>query len=487
LDVSSPPTSSCEGDDKRVIRVLSSTPELSAPARADLAAADADFTVIDDPATPLVGDPAVVTDVVHVPSGAALDRALARQLAQHSPAGRLGILADDAGLVVHRGSSAVVQRYHADFAPPDDREVYVAGGRARAARGAGTGDCPPPRQLYLGLTQHCNRSCTFCVSRQFDYDLLSLQEVERICDESGGEVDVVALTGAGEAMTHPHFWDALDLLCERIPGVRFKMNTSGVALGRKADRLLDYPIKNITVSLNAATRPTYEKFVGKGFQVVLDGIAALVGARVRRGRDDLDLCLSMVLMNSTVGETAQLATIAAELGVEQIQGIYLMINDDELAAESPWHQPQRSNRLLDDAERHSRALGVRAALPPRFALAPAEAGSDQLTSLPETQGRRCTEAWSTVYVRPNGEIMACPYMDHPMGSLRESTLNQIWTGDTYRDLRACLVSGRYWPECASCCGFNESGGVDEYSSHWLGARGPRVGDATRPLLPLTVV
>ncbi|WP_405135482.1 radical SAM/SPASM domain-containing protein [Nocardia sp. NBC_01388] len=416
-------------------------------------------------------------DLLYVPENHSPDSVHAANMISNSSTDRFGILSDVAGLVIHNVGSKPLSLFYRSRSPQADVGAYTAGADYRA-RGT-VADVPMPRQIYLGLTQRCNRSCKFCVSRTFDFDLLSIDQVNSLCDELAGKVQVIALTGAGEAMTHPRFWEILDLLQARLPGVVYKMNTSGVTLARNADRLLEYPIKNITVSLNAATTPTYEKFVGKGFPVVLNGIETLVRRRAEMNRDDLHLCLSMVLMNSTVGETEQLATIAAQLGVEEIQGIYLMINDDVLAQESLWHQPQRSNELLRAAAAHAAALGVRASLPPPFQTAEMRTNSDQHTSLPTTQGQRCTEAWSTAYVRPDGEIMSCPYMDRTLGNIREHSLEQIWHGDQYTDLRRSLVDGDRWPECRNCCGFNESGSVDEYPSHWLGAR--------RPMLPLTVV
>jgi MoaA/NifB/PqqE/SkfB family radical SAM enzyme len=461
------------------LRVYSISLSLPDRARALLAESSASYQVFDDLSRFSRDCGEDVVDVVHVPLAGHLDIERSAKLIGVSPARRFGILSEEAGLVVHRAGKDALRLYYRPVTAQADERVYVTGAEHRIRYGADR-DVPAPRQVYLGLTQRCNRSCTFCVSRSFDFDLLSVLEVERLCAELAGSVDVVALTGAGEAMTHPRFWEIMDLLCERLPGVQFKMNTSGIALTRKASRLLQYPVKNITVSLNAATESTYERFVGPGFPAALKGVAALVGARAAARREDLRICLSMVLMRSTVGETAALARIAAELGVEEIQGIYLMINDDVLAAESLWHEPEHANTVLAAAARQAAALGVLASLPPPFNAGETCTDRAQLTSLPTTQGQRCTEAWSTVYVRPNGEIMACPYMDRAMGDTRGQTLAEVWNGQPYRELRRGLVSQDYCSECQHCCGFNEAGLADEYWSHWLGERRPQ-----RPL-PLTV-
>lgn len=436
--------------------------------------AGAQVTVTADADAAAGGRNAEDCDLIHVAPGAELPRRRAARFLAGSLAGRVGVLSAAEGLVLSRADRGVFRRFLATGGEQDDTGVYVAGDAIRTAHGSGP--VPLPRQVYLGLTQRCNRSCSFCVSRTFAEDMLSVAEVRRIAAQLAGSVDVIALTGAGEAMVHPDFWEILDLLRAAMPEVVFKMNSSGVALRRNARRLLDYPVKNVTVSLNAGTRETYERVVGRGFEAALRGVETLVAERARACRDDLRLCLSLVLMVSTMAEIEQVVRIAFELGVEEVQGIYLMVNDDELADESPWHRQEESNEHLARAAALGRTLGVEVSLPPPFGAGASEADRFQRTSLPTEQGQRCVEPWSTAYIRPDGEVLPCPYFEESMGSLREESLAAVWRGDGFEGLRDGILAGTPREECRHCCGFNECGSVDDYASHWLGTRGSaRVG------------
>jgi MoaA/NifB/PqqE/SkfB family radical SAM enzyme len=296
-------------------------------------------------------------------------------------------------------------------------------------------------------------------------------------------VYLIALTGAGEAMVHPDFWQIVEILSNNLPNVQFKMNSSGVTLKKAAERLVQYPFRNITISLNAATPETYERFIGGNFEQVLAGIKALVAARARSASgDSLRLTLSMVLMNSTISELPDFVSKAFELGVEEVQGIYLMINEGRLAAESPWHQPQRSNEFLTLSAERAARLGVATRLPPRFNEQVSAASLFQPSSLPESQGQACVEPWSTTYIRPNGDVISCPYSEMPLGNICESDFDEIWHGALYGGLRDSLDRKEYWGMCRSCCGFNETGRVDDYLSHWLGERRPA--DDTLRSLPI---
>ncbi|WP_433607310.1 radical SAM protein [Dactylosporangium sp. CA-139114] len=421
-----------------------------------------------DPVGP--GDDTV--DLWYSPSDGPLSLADGRRFAECSTAPRRGILTDLDGVVLSTVSARAMARQFAERGPQDDVHVYVDGADRRREFERTGGPVATPKQMYLGLTQKCDRNCTFCVSRSFDFDFLSLTEIERIADQTHGDIDIIALTGAGEAMTHPQFWDAMDLLRERFPRARYKMNTSGVSLVRRAERLLTYPIKNITVSLNATTDSSYERFVGKGLRAVLNGINALAEARAAAGRTDLRLCLSMVLMNTTLPELPEMARLAFASGFEEIQGIFLMLNDDSLADESPLRRPDEANAWLDVAAATAERLGVEASLPARFGQHTASE-SFQAASLPTSHGHRCVEIYSTVYVRPNGEITPCPYFDDTVGSLRQQTMDEIWNGPQYNAIRTGLRDGAGPDQCRHCCGFSEGGSVDDPRSHWLGSRGPR--------------
>lgn len=411
-------------------------------------------------------------NLLYVQSSQSLNRLVASNLIEQNRVGDFGIYLEDVGPVIMQGGSPVFRRFLHDRESRHDIGAYQAGARFRSNWQITKEEVPLPKQVYLGLTQICNRSCSFCVSRTFETAMLSLDTVRQLARKLRDDVEVVALTGAGEAMVHPQFWPAVDILIEEIPNVRFKMNSSGVTVGKFAERIVQYPFRNLTISLNAATAETYGQFIGGDFEQVRSSIRKLVSVRAKHGAHQLGLTLSIVLMNSTIAELPDFVCRAFELGVEEVQCIYLMINDAELESESPWHHPQRANEFFNEALKRAASLGILMRLPPRFRDREKVSPDFQVSSLPETQGQACVEAWSTIYVRPNGEILPCPYTEEALGNIHHAELDEIWNGSAYDTLRETLVEKKYQHMCRHCCGFNETGHVDDYLSHWLGARRP---------------
>lgn len=409
-------------------------------------------------------------DLLYVPKDCSLDLEIGKQFATYTQGTQVGLLVEGLGIKVMQGGKLALKRFFSDRKLRQDIHVYEKSGDCRQKWEIEV-DKPVslPKQVYLGLTQKCNRSCSFCVSRTFTPAILPLDAVRQLAEQLKNEVKIIALTGAGESLIHPDFWSVVDVLKEIIPDIQFKMNTSGITLPKVAERIVQEPFQNVTISLNAATQETYERFVGKGFELVLDGIRSLVAARAATPRcTDLQITLSMVLMNSTIQELPSFVSKAFELGVEEIQGIYLMIYDKKLAHESPWHQPERSNAFLAQASERAARIGISARLPSRFKERETAAGSLQLSSLPTSQGQACIEPWGTIYLRPNGDIISCPYVEKSLGNIFKTKFEKIWNGQEYTELRKSLVTGNYWDMCRHCCGFNETGSVDDYRSHWLG-------------------
>ena len=51
----------------------------------------------------------------------------------------------------------------------------------------------------------------------------------------------------------------------------------------------------------------------------------------------------------------------------------------------------------------------------------------------------------------NGKVYFCLFIRLEVGDLSQSSLEEIWNGDTYVHLRKRLVERRLFPVCRRCC------------------------------------
>jgi len=173
------------GRDPRITVLTESSSEISSVARMvrDHVDPAAHVTVVTDPLK-LAGRETQVDDLdlLHVPAHGELPLPRAGLLAERSGLARIGVISDEAGLVLTSASRAAFACFVRGRDDQADAGVYATGAEIRAGASHAS-SLPLPRQLYLGLTQRCNRSCVFCVSRTFAVDALEVHEIRDLAQE----------------------------------------------------------------------------------------------------------------------------------------------------------------------------------------------------------------------------------------------------------------------------------------------------------------
>ena len=146
--------------------------------------------------------------------------------------------------------------------------------------------------VQIELTNRCNFQCKFCeIKNHRVKDELPIEQVYNILDQlttaelPGGKVFMVSLNGVGEPLLYPHLTEAVAYAKKRFPFVGFI--TNGYLLTHElVDKLLEYNIDYITVSINAVDARIYKKFQGYGLkdpeavmERVLDNVRYLMARR----------------------------------------------------------------------------------------------------------------------------------------------------------------------------------------------------------------
>jgi radical SAM protein with 4Fe4S-binding SPASM domain len=149
-----------------------------------------------------------------------------------------------------------------------------------------------PIHLDLQLADRCNKKCHFC-PRDLDSHpgfkgligtgaVLEQHLIQRLVDECS-EKNLYSINfGAGN---EPLLCDnLLDVLGAFHKGgvVDSWVITNGVLLDRWVDRILESPLVNLYVSIDAYTAETYAKLRGTGFNAVRQAVLSLMNTRARR-------------------------------------------------------------------------------------------------------------------------------------------------------------------------------------------------------------
>ncbi len=227
-------------------------------------------------------------------------------------------------------------------------------------------------------------------------------------------------------------------------------------------RLFAGEVRSIGFSCDAATEPTYA-VVRRGlgpFRAVLAG--ARLAVEVRRelalGTKPV-IAFSMVVMQANVHEAVRLVEVAAETGVDAVWYNQLWVCTEDLIGQSLLFTPGRWREQLEAARQRGRELGVGVFN-----------DVDIRPEHPQQGTSWCPEPWRAMVVLGNGDVLACASPASKIGSLRESTIEEIWNGEAFQALRRRANSDRPPLMCDHCPVYRKPGNADGlFLHHLLGA------------------
>jgi MoaA/NifB/PqqE/SkfB family radical SAM enzyme len=322
-----------------------------------------------------------------------------------------------------------------------------------------------PLEAYVEVSARCNLRCPMCaITADPRYAptskrpaLLTPELFDRL-EPFFSTLVRVHLFGLGEPVLNPHLPEWVERLAGR--GVEVWVTTNATLVDDlKAESLARAGLARVTVSIDGATKETYERFRPPArFEHVVRGIRALGAARRRFGKPRL--FLSMVGMASNLAELPQLVDLCSEVGGD---GVYLeeLYGWPDPAIERLYERerlgrlPERQVRdVLSETARRARAanldwacrLDERSAWGIPGVAAPRDAPAGDGPGMPWV----CSEPWTTVSVNASGEVKTCCYNDTILGHVAGAPVEAIWHGPGYVRLREDMAAGRTPEGCRLC-------------------------------------
>lgn len=293
-----------------------------------------------------------------------------------------------------------------------------------------------PAEVFVFLTTRCNIRCLIC--RREDHkpvdvdpaDLYKLGELFR-------HASLIDLTGWGEPFTYRELDAVLNFIFANS-GKRdvLRITTNGTLLDERYGRLLNGRLAGLTISLNAATRETYNRDMKfSDFDKVVANIEQFVSV--------LDpgtlsrLSLHFVAHAENFRELSAFVELAASLRIGRVTvGNYIISTEEHLPL-SLLNVKRQYNDAVEAAEKAALDKGVRFTAKKFFAV--------DATADPD---RECHFPFTQLFVQPDGEVSGpCCYAGaYPMGNVYRDGYRSVWFGEKYRKLR----EKRHLPACGSC-------------------------------------
>ena len=284
-----------------------------------------------------------------------------------------------------------------------------------------TGYVPPaPVTLDLELVNRCNLRCTMCYGAHHKgekhvHEMDTVRQMFREFVQSGGYCVQVGM--GSEILLHPDVIEVLKIAREEGV-IDIWMFTNGILLTQKiCDALCQFKVARLNISLDAATRETYHKVRGQDhFDLLCRNIEMLNETKKRHGTELPILRLTYVVQEQNLHEIDLFVeTFRDKAGYLDFQRYVSYEGLPDL----PW-----GNQSID--------------APP----------------VPSPGSSYCPLPFNCLNVWANGDVTPCCFYFGPhglvLGNVKDTSLQEIWTGEPLKKVREGLLSGNVNPTCATC-------------------------------------
>jgi MoaA/NifB/PqqE/SkfB family radical SAM enzyme len=319
----------------------------------------------------------------------------------------------------------------------------------------------------------CNLHCEFC----YVGDLLNIEGQWReemtldalrkaFPDNPGFQV---SLTG-GEIFMRKDIMSVLDLFRDKGYACGYLTTNGTIISDERAEALADLAaagfLKHISVSIDGPGE-MHDKARGlKGtFERTCAGLTRLQEA-ARRKHAPLRISINPTVTHESLEALDQMVDVAEELGVDAIGMNHLMFSTPEEVAETvrligaedasviatfitpdPGLDIEVVRAKVAALEEKCRRKNVLFDFRPKV--------HPQLIDNYYTPGAklegRCLYPFLHARVSFSGKVYFCPFIRVEVGDLAESSLEEIWNGERYVELRRRLLENGIFPVCRRCC------------------------------------
>jgi radical SAM protein with 4Fe4S-binding SPASM domain len=320
-----------------------------------------------------------------------------------------------------------------------------------AAGSWGQGCIGFPAHPVLEITAACNLHCIHCHASggKPASDELTTQEVKRLLDQLAQvrEFRMVAFTG-GEPLVRDDLFELLAY--SQALGFANTLATNATLIDDAvARRLRRYGVAIGAVSLDGFDAKTHDYVRGQpgAFEDTMRGIHAL-------RRAGIPLHINITAMEYNLDQLEPLVALVDDLGA----AILIMYQLVPLGrgrgienASLDLGANERLIRFMAHAQSTGRAIMEPVAGPQYWPFLLQQHGikSGPLLRLAETVFHGCSAGRGFVYIKPNGEVWPCPFIEVSCGNVRQTPFSTIWAdAPVFKDLRE--RESRLKGQCGQC-------------------------------------
>lgn len=305
---------------------------------------------------------------------------------------------------------------------------------------------PYPTFLEVEVSTRCNLKCIMCERTYWQEENkdMTFEQFKYIIGQFP-KLKWIGLTGIGESFLNKDFLKMLRYVKEKNAFVELYDNF--FLVDEKTSReLIEMGIDKFYISLDAATKETYEKLrVGSNFERVINNLKNFFRLKKEMNSDFPQVAFHFVVNKLNVQEISRYIDLAYSLGekenldIQFSRMLHSFKETENLFTEVP-------EEVIREAEQKAHDLGIKVVF-----------NADVPKVKPAM--KKCAE-WTMPFIFVTGEVIPCCAGNEAgnrefqkrtaLGNIFEAPFKEIWQGEKYRSLRRMLKQGKVPPPCLTC-------------------------------------
>jgi radical SAM protein with 4Fe4S-binding SPASM domain len=295
-----------------------------------------------------------------------------------------------------------------------------------------------PTLLHIETSTHCNLNCNFCGRQSYwkyfkeNPKHISKNYIKKLRPFLKTAYHV-ALHGWGEPLMNPEIaWIINE--CEKY-GCKIMFHTNGLLINDEIiDTLIKYKVESITISIDAATKNTYELLRGGSFNILINNLIRL-NTRKEHLKSKYPLVeFKYILMKSNINDLDHLIDLAKICGIYKIifQHLIEWTNKKELKNQSVFDIEDIDDLIKSKVIEKAGKIKIN------------YPGIKRLSE----RSWRC--GFSPFVVMVDGYIGPCGPQQLIYGHINQGSLRKIWNNQEYLSSRKEYFHGKLPAPCNKC-------------------------------------